>query len=143
VDKDTLKICVNKDTDGAKERPLKFETEGKPNWRLMVFKRQKDIKGDGTEGLNGFIGVAIKFEKDDNKLVIADVLKDSPAKKAGLKKDDVLLKGGGSDPTSLLQAIDLIRETKPGGQVTLRIKRGEKEQDITVKAGVVPFMLLD
>src|SRR5262245_11217209 len=35
VDEDTLKICVNRQTEGVKERPLGFSTEGKPDWRLL------------------------------------------------------------------------------------------------------------
>src|SRR5258708_39714687 len=44
VEADTLKICVNRATEGVKERPSSFSTEGKPGWRLLVFSKDKDRK---------------------------------------------------------------------------------------------------
>src|SRR5579864_5494068 len=41
LDKDRLKICVGMITDGAKERPLKFDNEGIDKFRTMLFEREK------------------------------------------------------------------------------------------------------
>jgi uncharacterized protein (TIGR03067 family) len=143
VEKDTLKLCVNRQAEGAKERPMSFKTKDKPELRLLVFERIKDSKGNPIENLNGFIGVAIKAMKDPDQLSISDVLPDTPARKAGLKKDDILVKVAGQEATDLLTVIRMIGDMKPGSNVTIRVKRGGKEQDITVKVGVMPFFLLN
>jgi uncharacterized protein (TIGR03067 family) len=142
VEKDTLKICVNAQADGVKERPLKFSTKDKPGWRLLVFERVK-VKEDATAGLSGYVGIAIRVDQEKGRVVIADVVADSPAKKGGLKKDDVILKVGEEEVTELRPTIQAVRRAKPGSKLTFRVKRGGKEKDIVVKPGVLPFMLLD
>src|SRR5262249_17818930 len=101
LDGDMLKICVNRANDGIKERPTDFATKGKPEWRLLVFQRDKDRQGDSIEGLGGYVGIAIMAKEPDNHLVITDVLKDSPAMKAGVKKEDILLRVGNQEATNL------------------------------------------
>jgi uncharacterized protein (TIGR03067 family) len=143
ADGDTLKLCVNRQTEGVKERPNVFSTQGKPDWRLLVLKRDKDRKADDLDGLGGFVGLQLRLEDEGKKVVIGAILDDSPAKKADLKKDDVLLKVGGQEVTGLRACVDMIRVAKPGSELTLRVKRGDKEMDVTVKVGVIPFFLLD
>jgi uncharacterized protein (TIGR03067 family) len=143
IEEDTLKICVNQATDGIKERPTEFSTKGKPGFRLLVLKRDKDRKADSTEGLGAFVGIMIKAEDEGKKLVITGLIAGGPAEKAGLKKDDVLIKVAEQEPASLKSAVDQIRKMKPGNELTLRVKRDGKEQDIAVKAGVMPFYLFD
>ena len=143
ADADTFKICVNRSADGVKERPTTFSTRDNPEWRLLVFKRDKERKPDDVAGLGGFVGLAIQVDMDSQKIVIASVLKDSPAMKAGLRKDDVLLQVGTVEVKDLKSVINTIRQAKPGSELMLRIRRGDKEQDVTVKVGVLPFFLLD
>jgi uncharacterized protein (TIGR03067 family) len=139
---DTLKVCVNRVTEGVKERPTGFATEDKPDLRLFVLKREKAAKASPTDGLPGFVGIAIKFDEERKEVVIMDTIDDSPAKKAGLKKDDVVLKVGDQDATDLQGTVAAVRRAKPGSELTFRIKRDGKEQDIKVKVGVMPFNLL-
>ena len=139
VEGDTLKICLNHQADGVKERPQGFATEGKAGWRLLVFQRDK---GDPTEGLHGYIGVAIGIVPDKTEYVIKEVIAKSPAEKAGLKKDDILLRVAGQEAPDLRSAVNLIRQWKPGADLTLRIRHDGKEQDLTVKPGVFPFRFL-
>ncbi len=143
IEDDTLRICVNQATDGVKERPGEFSTKDKSEHRLLVFKRDKDRKPESIEGLAGFVGVQIKVDNDSMQVLVVDTIKGSPAEKAGLKKDDVLLKIGDQDATDLKSVINTIRKVKPGCELTLRIKRDGKEKDVTVKATVVPFFPLD
>jgi uncharacterized protein (TIGR03067 family) len=141
LEKDTLTLCVNRQTDGAKERPLQFSTEGKPDLRLLVFARDKDAKG--TEDLAGYIGISIQVDRKRKQVLIGNTQPGSPARKAGLKKGDILLKVGSQEVTELREVIDLVQQTKPGSKITLRIKRDGTEQDVTLKAGMLPFFLLD
>ncbi len=62
--------------------------------------------------------------------VIADVIGDSPADKAGLADGDVIISLNGDKVTDSDDLIDLIAETKPGDRVKLGIIRDGKEQTI-------------
>jgi uncharacterized protein (TIGR03067 family) len=143
LEDDTLKICVNRETEGVKQRPVGFATEGKPELRLLVFKRDKEAKADPTEGIAGFVGLQIMALQDRKAVRIAGLIEDSPAKKAGVKVDDVLLKVSGQEATDIQTVVGMLRRSRPGSEVTLRVERGGKEQDISVKVGVMPFYLLD
>jgi uncharacterized protein (TIGR03067 family) len=143
LEDDTLKICVNTAAEGAKERPGEFSTKDKPGIRILTFKRDKDRKADSLEGLSAFIGIQIKFDDETKEVIVVDAIPGSPAEKAGLKKDDIFLKVGDQEPKDLKSAVAMIRRVKPGSELTLTVKRDGKEKEITVKAGVVPFYLLD
>src|SRR5260370_394548 len=77
------------------------------------------------------------------RVTMGVVTEGAPAKKAGVKKDDVLLKVGAEAATGVRQVVALVRRAAPGSELTLRVKRGGKEQDIAVKVGVLPFFFLD
>jgi uncharacterized protein (TIGR03067 family) len=141
LDKDRLQICVSMMTDGVKERPLKFDNEGIEKYRTMLFVRDKP--GTELEGAAGFVGVQLHIDDKTKEIQIVDTIKDSPAQKAGFKKDDLILKVGNDTVGDLQNTVDLVRQLKPGVEAVFRIRRGDKEQDITVKIGVAPFLFLD
>jgi len=143
VEGDKLRICVNKQADGVKERPEKFSTKDRPDFRLFALERVKGDKVDPLEGLSGFVGVQIKAEEDTKRVVVVDAIKDSPAAKAGLKGGDVVLAVNGGEAKDLQGVVDTIRRVKPGNAVSLKLDRDGKEVVVTVKAGVLPFFLLD
>jgi uncharacterized protein (TIGR03067 family) len=139
VEKDTLKVCINKRADGAKERPDKFATEDKADWLLLVFEREKTAPAEATEGLTGYVGIALAYDEERKAVVITSPIKNSPADKAGLKKDDAILKIGATDATDLNTTVNAIREKKAGAKLDIRISRDGKESTITVTVGVLPF----
>jgi uncharacterized protein (TIGR03067 family) len=139
VEKGTLKICLNKQTEGAKDRPASFSTKDQSEWRLLVFEQEKDAKSDPNEGLSGFVGLQLKNGEDNNEVVVVSPLKNSPADKAGFKKDDVILKVAGAAVVDLQGTINTVRKAKPGDKLEFRIKREKEESTITVKVGVLPF----
>lgn len=143
VEGDKLRICVNKQADGVKERPEKFDVKDRPDFRLFTFERVKGDKVDPLEGLSGFVGVQIKAEEDTKRVVVVDTIKDSPAAKAGLKGGDVVLAVNGGEAKDLPGVVDTIRRVKPGNAIALKLERDGKEVAVTVKAGVLPFFLLD
>jgi uncharacterized protein (TIGR03067 family) len=142
VEKDTLQICVNNQTEGVKERPNGFSTKDRENWRLLVFERDKAEKPDPLAGMTGFLGVALRLDPERKEIIVNDVFDGSPAKKAGFRKDDVILQIADSAVTELRPAIDAVQRKKPGSELAFRIRRDGKERDLTVKLGVVPFALL-
>jgi uncharacterized protein (TIGR03067 family) len=142
VEDATLKICINSKSEGVKERPTDFSTKDKENLRLLVFRRAKAEEAEAKDAGNGFVGVALRYGEEKKEVTVADVIDGGPAKKAGLKKDDVVLKVGDGDVTTLRSAVDAVHQTKPGKELTFRIRRDGKESDVAVTVAVVPLPLL-
>jgi serine protease Do len=63
---------------------------------------------------------------------VTQVIKDSPAEKAGLKKDDVILRFDGESVTSARKLSRLVNESSADQTVRLTISRGGAEQEVTV-----------
>jgi uncharacterized protein (TIGR03067 family) len=114
LEDNTLRICVNTTTEGAKERPGDFSTKDKPGIRVLTFKRDKDRKADSLEGLGAFVGVQIKVDDDTKQVVVVTAIPGSPAEKAGLMKDDIFLKVGDQEAKELKSVVSMIRKVKPG-----------------------------
>jgi len=66
---------------------------------------------------------------------ITQVVKESPAEKAGLKKDDVILKFEGDSVTSVRKLNRLVSEVAPDQSVRLGISRSGSEQEVSVTIG--------
>jgi membrane-associated protease RseP (regulator of RpoE activity) len=63
---------------------------------------------------------------------VTQVMKDSPAEKAGLKKDDVILRFESDSVTSARKLSRLVSESSADQTVRLTISRGGAEQEVTV-----------
>ena len=66
---------------------------------------------------------------------ITQVVKDSPAEKAGLRKDDVILRFEGDSVTSVRKLNRLVSEVAPDQNARLGISRSGSEQDVSVTIG--------
>jgi membrane-associated protease RseP (regulator of RpoE activity) len=62
---------------------------------------------------------------------VTQVIKDSPAEKAGLKKDDVILRFEGESVTSARKLSRLVNESSADQTVRLTISRGGAEQEVS------------
>jgi len=62
---------------------------------------------------------------------VTEVVKDSPAEKAGLRKDDVILRLEGDTVTSVRKLTRLVSEVAPDQTVRIAISRGGGEQEIS------------
>jgi serine protease DegQ len=71
--------------------------------------------------------------------LIAGVLRNSPAEKAGLKPGDILLQINGNKVTDSSTMLNLIANLKPDEKATLRIARDQREFDIIVTIGKRPI----
>ena len=93
--------------------------------------------GVGIQGIMpdmvGFFGL-----KNDRGALITEVKKDSPAEKAGLKKEDVVIKMGGNKIDDATSFSDIIALTAPGTKMELVIIRNGKEKVIDVTIGTWP-----
>ena len=116
--------------DGAKHGLV--EAAGDPYTVYFNDKEAADFNGD-LEGT--FQGIGAELGKREEKLVVISTLDDSPAKKAGLLANDVIVKVNdeNTDNWSIDQAVSKIRGAK-GTTVKLTVLRGEegiKEFSIT------------
>ena len=68
-------------------------------------------------------------------VVVTEVVKDSPAEKAGLRKDDVILRFENDSVTSSRKLVRLVSEVAPDQTVRLLISRGGAEQEVSVTVG--------
>lgn len=73
--------------------------------------------------------------RDARGVGITSVVKDSPAEKAGLKKDDVILRFDGESVTSVRKLTRLVSEVAPDQTVRLGISRGGSELEVAVTIG--------
>jgi serine protease Do len=87
---------------------------------LGVYAEDISRENMGRYGLNQVRGVGI-----------TQVVKDSPAEKAGIRKDDVVLRFDGENVTSVRKFNRLISEVSPDQTVRLSISRGGAEQELT------------
>ena len=66
---------------------------------------------------------------------ITQVVKDSPAEKAGIRKDDVILRIDGENVNSVRKLNRLISEMAPDHSVRVTVSRGGAEQELTATIG--------
>jgi membrane-associated protease RseP (regulator of RpoE activity) len=62
---------------------------------------------------------------------VTQVVKDSPAEKAGLRKDDVILRIDGESVNSVRKLNRLVSEMAPDHSVKITVSRGGSEQEVT------------
>src|SRR5436190_20601737 len=70
--------------------------------------------------------------RDVRGVGVTQVMKDSPAEKAGLRKDDVILRFDAESVTSVRKLTRLVSESSADQNVRLTISRGGAEQEVTV-----------
>ncbi len=96
--------------------------------------KDKEPLGTGP----GYLGIT--FQKDDMGLLITDVKAESPASKAGVKMNDVIV---AAERNNLKDAdtsdfVKMVAGMRPGTILTLDVKRGSEKLIFKVKLGVRP-----
>ena len=66
---------------------------------------------------------------------VTRIVKDSPAEKAGLRTDDVILRVDGDNITSVRKLNRIVSELAPDQSVKITVSRGGSEQEITATIG--------
>jgi membrane-associated protease RseP (regulator of RpoE activity) len=77
-------------------------------------------------------------EEKSKGAVVEDVEDNSPADKAGIKNDDVIIKFNKINVTEADQLRELISTTKPGDEVSIVVLRSGKEKNLKAKMGTMP-----
>lgn len=114
--------------EGAKRGLV--EAAGDPYTTYFSDQEAKDFLND-LEGQ--FSGIGAELGKRDNKLYIVSTLDDSPAKKAGLQANDVIVKVNDQDASdwSIDKAVAQIRGEK-GTTVKLAVLRGSELKEFSI-----------
>jgi len=96
-------------------------------------------------GGDGFLGVYGENIDRDNMaryhmnqvrgVGVTRIVKDSPAEKAGLRKDDVILRIDNENITSVRKLNRIVSELAPDQSVKITVSRGGSEQDVTATIG--------
>jgi len=105
-----------------------------------LIKRGKVVRGwlgvtiqDLTPELAKHFG--IKAEKG---VLVSDVLDDSPASKAGVKRGDLIIGYEGREVKDSVSLRNMVADTGPGTEITLKILRDEKEMPLRVRIEELP-----
>jgi serine protease Do len=95
--------------------------------------------------VRGYLGVNIQTlddamaevygAKGRRGAIVLDVVPDSPADRAGLRRDDIIVEYNGRAVTGSEQLRNMVALTAPGTRVTLKILREGREQTLTVEVG--------
>lgn len=83
--------------------------------------------GDLDSGVGEFYGAA-----NDKGAMVGQVMEDSPAEKAGIQTDDIVLELQGVAVTGATELMNRIAMQKPGTEVELTILRDGKRKTVTV-----------
>jgi RNA polymerase sigma factor (sigma-70 family) len=129
---------------GAEQRALRQQAtspaaEKKPEQPQSD--KPKAEKSKSEERTYGYLGVMLAGDEDGGRVLVHEVFPDSPAAKAGIQADDVILKVGDKEAKDPHAAVSVLKATKPGDKLTVRFKRGEKEMDVTITLGKWPAEL--
>jgi serine protease Do len=76
--------------------------------------------------------------KETKGVIVADLVKDGPAEKAGLKRGDVITSLNGKEVDSANILSRFVASSPPGSQTTIRVIRDGKSRDIKVTLGTMP-----
>lgn len=87
---------------------------------------------DGAVRSQGYLGISLGDRKDGGAgAVISEVQADSPADKAGLKVNDIVLQINGQVITGQGALIAAVRDSSPGDVIKIKVERDGVKKDIT------------
>jgi serine protease Do len=71
--------------------------------------------------------------KNENGVLVGDVVEDSPAEKAGIERGDVILEFDGKKTDDVITLRNMVATTLPNKEVTIKLIRNEKPITVNVK----------
>lgn len=103
---------------------------------------------EGKKILYGWLGVTVQDLTEDLAIyyglgekkgaLVVNVLSDSPAEKAGIKEEDIILKFEGKDINNVQELIRDVSKTEVGKRVNLVVFRDKREITLEVEIGERP-----
>jgi serine protease Do len=104
---------------------------------MRTGKISRGFLGVTLQKIDQDLAAALGLEKTEGALV-AEIMKDSPADKAGLKQGDVILKYNGQFVTNVATLRNAVSLMTPGSKLKLSIVRNRQPQEITLDIGSFP-----
>ena len=137
----TARVIVNKDADPEKEVVIKVVTDEDEDARPA---KDRTWLGVGVEEASEALMDQLGLDAGVG-LVVTQVSADSPAAKAGLKKNDLLVELAGQSLVHPAQLRKLVQARKPGDEVKLVLYRGGKKhtESATLEQAPARLGLLD
>lgn len=88
-----------------------------------------------------FVGIGIQFMMQNGQVIVISPIADTPADKAGLQPNDILLEADGVSLSDLNtnEVVELIRGEK-GTEVTILIQRGDSTFEVTMTRDDIPLI---
>lgn len=121
---------------------LEQEAEAMAQHKVVVGPGDVEVWGEESSGWLGIEIVEVNAENvkelklaETRGVVVQSVEADSPAAKAGLKENDVILSYEGEKVEGTIQFRRLVRETPPGRSIPLVISRDGSTQNVTIEVG--------
>jgi len=104
----------------------------------LDFNRWLEFSRGGTEGHNFFsrkprIGLQIQDVEEGTGVKVLDVDEETPAAKAGLLKDDVIIEANGKEVKGVDDLRLQLKELKEGDVLKIKYKRGSSTQSAEIK----------
>ena len=87
---------------------------------------------------SGWIGISIA-EQPDNGVLVRNVEANSPAERAGLKANDVIVQFNKQNVVGVMQLTRMVNETPVGRTVDVVVRRNNQEQTLKVTSEKSPF----
>jgi S1-C subfamily serine protease len=86
----------------------------------------------GTVREQGYLGISLTDRKDGGSgAVVGEVQADSPADKAGLKVNDIVLQINGQAISGQGAVIAVVRDSAPGDVIKIKVERDGVARDLT------------
>jgi len=104
--------------------------------QVRLFMKQL-LKGDGKDVGYGFHGLRVASTRDESGAVIQHVERASPADKAGLKRDDVIIKAKGKRIRNRTEFVNIVGRLPEKAVVALTFRRGRNVR--TAKFKLISF----
>lgn len=97
--------------------------------------------------MGDYVGVGIGVVQDGDNIVIMSVFEDTPASKAGVREEDIIVKVDGKEPKNVDDAVSMITG-EAGTKVKLTVKRGDETIDFDlirqkIETDSVAYSVLD
>lgn len=96
-------------------------------------KVSRGFLGIQIQNMNESIAKGLKVDNPNSGIIVGDVVKDSPADKAGIKRYDVILELNGKEVTDVNSFRNNIASDSPGDTAKLIVLRDGKKVDVNIK----------
>lgn len=100
--------------------------------RVVGILREQSADKTGTQRGQGFLGIRLGSRTDGGSgAVIGEITSGSPAAKAGLRVNDVVLEVNGQTIDGDAALVAIIRDSAPGDKISIKVLRDGKKLDLT------------